>query len=155
MLLRVIRFAVLFVSSMILMAFSGVSTAGPLAPDTHHTWGISNTFVTGGGWIQILWSGNYYRHRAHTSGYSRNNGGGATPVQVRAQTRSYELSNVHPSPCNDRWSSLAISYGEVDAYTSSASVFPCGGSPGNGWHYYYGHGYHWVGSYFGYTWIQL
>lgn len=118
---------------------------------TASTWGISNTFVTGGGSISTpLWSGDNYRHKAHTSGYARNSDGSTTPIQVRAQARSYELSDVHSTPCQDRYSSQVTAYGEVDAYTSYASSNPCGGSP-SGWHYYYGRGYHWVGTYYGET----
>jgi len=120
------------------------------------TWSFSNTFVTGGGWIKLHWSldRNNYRHQAHTSGYSRNGSGGGTPIRVKVIARSYETSDIHLSPCNDRFSALEEAIGEVDGWTSTASVFACGGSPTGGWHYYYGEGKHWVGSYYGETFTQ-
>jgi hypothetical protein len=111
------------------------------------SWSYTDSFISQGGSIGVVFSNSHYRHRANTFGYVKS-GGSSSPVQVKAQARSYDISNIHTSPCHDRYSALQTGSGSIDAYTTFASVLPCSGSPNNGWHRYIGYGYHWVGTYF-------
>lgn len=135
----------------ILLAFSRSAIAAAI--DTPNqtdasSWQVTTSFVVVSGSVNIFWSYDNYSHKALTSGYNRP----STPIQVKVKARSYELSNTHPTPCQDRSTSQVTGSGQISVPTPLASSLPCGGSPTpSGWHQYLGKGYHWAGGYYGET----